>query len=160
LLHNSRARDLAKLGDVQDALRAVGAADEAFSHAHPAEDPPWMASYTEARHTGFAGSVLFELGINGRYIAETRHRLATSVAARPDGRGRTGHQLKHARLVMATGDPLEAAALGTQALDWSATLRSSRIVHGLRDLRHLAEPHANRTEVADLRDRIRTLVAA
>ncbi|MGQ0776125.1 MAG: XRE family transcriptional regulator, partial [Pseudonocardiales bacterium] len=50
MLHNSRARDLAKLGDVQDALRAVGTADEAFSHAHPADDPPWMASYTESRH--------------------------------------------------------------------------------------------------------------
>ncbi|MGH4016287.1 MAG: XRE family transcriptional regulator [Pseudonocardiaceae bacterium] len=160
LLHNSRARDLAKLGDVQDALRAVGAADEAFSHAHPAEDPPWMASYTEARHTGFAGSVLFELGMQGQFVDETRNRLATAVATRADGRGRTGHQLKLTRLIMVTGDPLEAAALGAQALDWAVPLRSGRVTHGLRDLRRLAEPHASLPAVADLRDRIRTLVAA
>lgn len=160
LLHLSRARDMAKLGETQDALRAVGTADESFSHARPAEDPPWMASYTEARHTGFAGGVLFELGIHGQYIAEARHRLSTAVAARPDGRGRTGHQLKHARLVMATGDPHEAVALGTQALDWSAPLRSGRVVHYLRDLHHLTEPHATLPDVADLRDRIRTRLAA
>lgn len=161
LLHLSRARDLAKLGETQEALRAIGVADEAFSHAHPTEDPPWMASYTEARHTGFAGGVLFELGIHGQYIAETRHRLITSVAARPDGRARTSTQLKHARLIMVTGDPHEAVALGSQALDWSVPLRSGRVIHYLRDLDQLAEPHATLPDVADLRDRIRTrLIAA
>jgi len=66
MLHLSRGRDLARLGHVQDAVHAVGVADEAFSHAHPAEDPPWMASYTESRHLGFSGSVLWELGMRGQ----------------------------------------------------------------------------------------------
>ncbi|MGH3995149.1 MAG: XRE family transcriptional regulator, partial [Pseudonocardiaceae bacterium] len=127
LLHLSRARDLARLGEVAEAVRAVGVADEAFSHARPAEDPPWMASYTEARHLGFSGSVLWELGMHGQHIDETRHRLATSVAARPEGRGRADAQIHHASLVMTTGDPREAAALGTQALDWAGLLRSGRI---------------------------------
>jgi hypothetical protein len=160
LLHLSRARDLAKLGETQDALRAIGTADEAFSHARPDEDPPWMASYTAARHTGFAGGVLFELGIHGRYLAETRDRLTASVAARPNGRARTRHHLQHARLVMATGDPHEAVALGTQALDWSVPLRSARAVHDLRDLHRRTEPHAQLPDVADLRDRIRTRLTA
>ena len=159
MLHNSRARDLAKLGEVQDALSAVGAADEAFSHARPAKDALWMASYTEARHTGFAGSVLWELGMHGQFVAETRTRLTTAVAARAKGRGRTGAQLKLASLIMVTGDPIEAAALGTQALDWAGTLRSGHIVHGLRDLRHLAQPHAYLTEIAELRHRIGATVA-
>ena len=160
MLHNSRGRDLARLGEVQDAVRAVGAADEAFGHAHPTEDPPWMASYTEARHVGFSGSVLWELGMHGQYVDQTRHRLATSVAARPDGRGRTGHHLQHARLVMATGDPREAAALSTQALDWAGPLRSGLVIIGLRDLRQLTEPHANLPEVADLRARLRIVLAS
>ncbi len=160
MLHNSRARDLARLGETQDALRAVGVADEAFSHARPAEDPPWMASYTEARHTGFAGGVLWELGMHGQYVTESQNRLSAAVAARADGRGRTGHQLKLARLIMATGDPREAAALGTRALDWAGPLRSSRVTHNLRDLRRLAEPYAALPEVTDLRDRIRTTLAA
>ena len=159
MLHNSRARDLVQLGQVQDSLSAVGIADEEFSHAHPSEDPPWMASYTEARHTGFAGSVLWELGMHGQFVAETRTRLTTAVAARAKGRGRTGAQLKLASLIMVTGDPIEAAALGTQALDWAGTLRSGHIVHGLRDLRHLAQPHAYLTEIAELRHRIGATVA-
>ncbi|MGH3916444.1 MAG: XRE family transcriptional regulator [Pseudonocardiaceae bacterium] len=160
LLHNSRARDLAKLGEVQNALRAVGVADEAFGHTNPAEDPPWMASYTQSRHTGFAGSALRVLGMHGQYIAESRDRLSASVATRPAGRGRTGHQLQLARLIMVTGDPREATALGTQALDWAGPLRSGQILHGLRDLRHLAEPHTHLPEVADLRARLRTTFTA
>ncbi|MGH3932729.1 MAG: XRE family transcriptional regulator, partial [Pseudonocardiaceae bacterium] len=93
MLHNSRARDLARLGEVQDAVSAVGAADEAFSHAHPAEDPPWMASYTESRHLGFSGGVLWELGMHGQYITQTHDRLTKAVATRAAGRARTGSQL-------------------------------------------------------------------
>jgi len=60
---------------------------------------------------------------------------------------------------MATGDPIEATALGTQALT-GRPLRSRRATDDLRDLRRLAEPHASHTEVADIRDRIGTVVAA
>ncbi len=65
LLHNSRARDLAKLGEVQDALSAIGTADEEFSHARPVDDPPWMASYNEARHLGFGGTCCGRLACTG-----------------------------------------------------------------------------------------------
>ena len=160
MLHNSRARDLAKLGEVQDSLSAVGIADEEFSHARPAEDPPWMASYTEARHLGFSGNVLWELGMGGQFVAETRTRLTAGIATRVEGRARTRDQIRLTSLIMATGDPVEAAVLGTQALDWAGPLRSRRAVDDLRDLRRLAEPHARLTEVADLHDRIRTMVAA
>ena len=43
---------------------------------------------------------------------------------------------------MVTGDPIEAAALGTQALNWAGTLRSHSAVDDLR---------ARRTEVTELR---------
>ena len=160
MLHNSRARDLAKLGEVQDALSAVGAADEEeFSHARPAEDAPWMASYNEARHLGFGGNVLWELGMQGQFVAETRNRLTTAIATRK-GRARTRNQIRLASMIMTTGDPIEATALGTQALDGAATLRSRRATHDLHDLRCLCEPHAHLTEVAELRHRIGTVVAA
>ncbi|MGH3979168.1 MAG: XRE family transcriptional regulator, partial [Pseudonocardiaceae bacterium] len=70
---------------------------------------------------------------------------------------------KPASLVMATGDPREAAALGAQALDGAGTLRSRRATNDLRDLRdlrRLAEPHTHLPEVADLRQRIGTVVAS
>jgi hypothetical protein len=160
MLHNSCARDLAKLGQVQDSLSAVGAADEEFSHAHPAEDPPWMASYTETRHTGFAGNVLWELGMHGQFVAETRNRLSAAIATRAEGRARTRDQIRLASLIMVTGDPVDAATLGTQALDWTGTLRSRRAVDDLRELRRLAQPHRHLTEIAELRHRIGTMVAA
>ena len=68
---------------MQDALSAAGAADEEFSHGRPAEDAPWMASYNEARHLGFGGNVLWELGMQGQFVAETRNRLTTAIATRP-----------------------------------------------------------------------------
>jgi hypothetical protein len=119
-----------------------------------------MASYTAARHTGFAGNALWELGMQGRFAVEARTRLTTAVAARVEGRARTRNQIRLASLTMANGDPREAAALGTQALDAAATLRSRRATDDLRALRRLAEPHATIPQVADLRDRIRTTVAA
>ena len=161
MLHNNQARDLAKLGKVQDALRAIGAADEAFTQARTAEDPPWMASYTEARHLGFSGSSLWELGMRGQFVAETRNRMSTAAAIGTEGlRARTGGQLKLASLIITTGDPLEAAALGTQALDGMGSLHSQRTTHKLRELRHLSAPHTHLPEIADLRHRIGTILAA
>lgn len=119
MLHNSRARDLAKLGQTQDALRALGAADEAFSHTRPADDPPWMASYTEPRHLAFSGGNLWELGMHGQYVDQSRARPSTSIATRVDGhRGRIRSQLRLARLIMVNGDPREAAALSTTCAAW------------------------------------------
>jgi hypothetical protein len=160
MLHNSRARGLALLGDVQDALRAIGTADEAFGHTRPAEDPPWMASYTEARHLGFSGNVLWELGMHGQFIAETHNRMSTAIASRAEGRARTRNQIRLTSLIMTTGDPLEAATLGTQALDGAGTLRSQRATHDLRELRHLSQPHTHLPEVAHLYHRIRTVLVA
>jgi hypothetical protein len=87
---------------------------------------PCLASYTESRHLGFSGGVLWELGMHGQYIAETHNRLTSTITTRTEGRARTRSQIKLARLIMATGDPLEATALGTQALDWATSLRSNR----------------------------------
>jgi hypothetical protein len=96
-------------------------------------------------------------GHAGQFVAETRNRLTAGIAARAEGRARARDQIRLASLIMATGDPIEATALGTQALDWAGPLRSRRATD---DFRRLAEPHASHTEVADLRDRIATVVAA
>ena len=53
----------------------------------------------------------------------------------------------------------DAATLGTQALDWTGTLRSRRAVDDLRELRRLAQPHRHLTEIAELRHRIGAVVA-
>ncbi len=98
--------------------------------------------------------------MHGQFVAETRNRLTAGIAARAEGRARTRDQIRLASLIMVTGDPLEAATLGTQALDWAGPLRSRRAADDLRDLRRLAEPHAHLSEIAELRQRIGTVIAA
>lgn len=128
-LHAVRGRSLAKLGRVQDTAATVGAADEEFSQHHPGEEPTWLAYYDDAQHSATTGTALWELGVQGHFVAEARSRLSTAVAGHgPEyGRARALNQAKVASLVMATGDPAEAAALGAQALDWAGAVRSHRV---------------------------------
>ncbi|MEO7193497.1 MAG: hypothetical protein ABIZ05_01545 [Pseudonocardiaceae bacterium] len=65
---------------------------------------------------------------------------------------------KLASLSMATGDPLHATALDTQALNAVGTVRSRRALDDLRELNRQAARHQNISEVAHLRHQIGTLV--
>ncbi|MGQ0779316.1 MAG: hypothetical protein ACT4NY_33695 [Pseudonocardiales bacterium] len=119
-----------------------------------------MASYTESHHLGLSGNSLWELGIHGQFVAETRNRLSTAITTRPESRARTSKQAKLASLIITTGDPLEAAALGTQALDGAVLLRSQHTTHHLRELRHLSAPHTHLPDIAELHHRIATILTA
>jgi hypothetical protein len=154
-LHTLRARALAKLGRVQDCLSAVGAADDAFAHTKPAEDPRWTAFYDHAQHQGDTAHALFDLSIKGRKT-QAAPRLAYSVAHHgiEYARSRTISRTKLASLLMATGDPRHAAAIGQQALDDLGLLHSKRAITDVRELQHFARRHPHILEAVDLRDRI------
>jgi hypothetical protein len=154
-LQTLRARALAKLCRPQDTHAAVGAADDAFAHANPAEDPTWMAFYDEAQHHGDTGHALWDLAIEGRRT-EAVPRLAYAVANHGDdyARSRTMSRIKLASLTMATGDPREAAAIGHRALDDVGRLRSRRAVDDVRDLHHFAGLRSDVVEATELHGRI------
>lgn len=156
MLHTARARALAKLGLVQDTARAVGGADDEFSHRRSGNDPAWMTYYDAAQHNGDTGHALWDTAVAGHFGTETRHRLTLAATGHDaiHARSRTISQIKLASLVMVTGDPAEAAVLSHQALDQSGTLRSRRAADDLRDLRRLAAPHKNMPAVAELTRRI------
>jgi len=59
---------------------------------------------------------------------------------------------------MATGDPREAATIGTAALDAAGAIRSRRLVDYLRELGRYAARHPKVPEAADLQHRITNLV--
>jgi hypothetical protein len=61
---------------------------------------------------------------------------------------------------MVTGDPVEAATIGVEAVDTAGTLRSRRAADDLRELARYANLHAEVGEVVELRERIRTAVLA
>jgi hypothetical protein len=160
MLHTGRARALAKLGDIAGTVAAVGVADDEFGNTRPVNDPPWMAYYDAAQHAGDTGHALWDIAVNGHFVTEAQHRLGTAVTGHGDefARARAISQTKLASLVMAVGDPIEAAIAGTQALAWLGPIRSRRAADDLRDLRRFGRPHDHVVEVAELRQRIGTAV--
>jgi hypothetical protein len=160
MLHTVRARALAKLGRLQATLAAVGTADEAFAHANPAIDPPWMAFYDHAQHHGDTGHALFDLSVRG-HRTQAAQRLAYSVAHHGDAyaRSRAISRTKLATLVMTTGDPRRAAVIGQKALESAGSLRSRRAVDDLWQLHDAAGRHPAVTEARELSDRIAETLA-
>ncbi|MGH3889303.1 MAG: XRE family transcriptional regulator [Pseudonocardiaceae bacterium] len=159
ILHNSRARALAKLGRVQDAVFAVGLADEAFSHARPANGPVYV-EYDAACHAEATGRTLWDVAVHGHFVTAARDRLSAAVTGHGEERARSRvmSQLKLASLVMMTGDPVEAAVIGGQALDEAGAIRSRRAADDMRDLRRFGEQHEQLTAVVELNHRIGSVV--
>jgi hypothetical protein len=164
MLHTVRARALAKLGPAraQEALAAVGAADEAFAHSQPADDPPWMRFYDEAQHHGDTAHALYDVAMNTKLPTEARSRFQYSVEHhQPEfARSRAISRTKLASLTMAQGDPREAAHIGQLALNDAGTIRSLRAADDLRELHRLAGTHTGIPEVDALRTQLQSTVRA
>ncbi|MBV9012044.1 MAG: XRE family transcriptional regulator [Pseudonocardiales bacterium] len=160
MLHGTRATALAKVRRVQETLRAVGTADEHFAHSSPANDPVFMTFYNAAWHAQYTGRPLFDLVIVGRDPSEATTRLTAAAAGHPEGhtRERVICLTRLASLTMVTGDPLQAASIGHEALDIAGPLRSRRAAEDLRELSRYATAHQHLEEVEHLRYRIATLL--
>ncbi|MEU0027412.1 helix-turn-helix transcriptional regulator [Streptomyces sp. NPDC006335] len=163
MLYSARARAFGKLGNVRACLTAVGQADDAFAHARPDEDPPWMAYYDEAQHNGDTGHALYDLAVReGQDAGRAARRFEHAVRGHSDAyrRSRAISRTKLASLVMATGDPRQAAAIGNKALDEAGRLTSRRAADDLRQLAAFAAKHPRVPEAVGLRERIATTVTA
>jgi hypothetical protein len=160
LVHSTRGRALAKMRRVQETLRAIGTAEEHFAHATPDNDPPYLAYYNAAHLTRRTSEALFDLAILGHHPEQASTRLATAAAeyAIARARARTTCLAKLASLTMVAGDPHQAATIGHEALDIAGTIRSRRTLDDLRELSRYAAAHQNLEEVANLRQRIGTLL--
>jgi hypothetical protein len=162
MLLSARARALAKMHRVQDTATTIGMADDEFSRSEPNDDQVWMRYYDNAQHSGDTGHALFDLALTGHFVSEASTRLAAAVAGHTDAyaRSRAISGTKLASLIMRTGDPCEAADVGTRGLADIDHVRSRRAADDMRELRAFAAPHTRITEVAELRDRIGAVVAA
>lgn len=161
-LHAARAHALARLSRVQETATAVGMADEEFSRSQPVDDPPHVYYYDATHYMGDIGNALWDTAMTGHFVTEARHRLTASVRgpAVHACRERALSQAKLASLIMAIGDPHEAAMIGEHAVAAAATVRSRRVGENLQDLRRLAKPHIAVPEVAELYQLIGTTVVA
>jgi hypothetical protein len=160
MVHSTRARALAKMRRVNETLTAIGTAEEHFAHSTPDNDPPFMTFWNAAMHAGNTGQALFDLAILGHHPERATDRLTAAVAGNATDRVLAGAiwLTKLATLTMATGDPVQAAALGHTALEAAGTIRSRRTAEELRELARYAAAHQHLDEVAHLRHRIATLV--
>lgn len=157
MLHTARARAFAKLGNVRETLTAVGQADDAFSDSNPAEDPPWMAYYDSAQHSGDTAHALFDLAVKGgQDPGRAGKRFFNAINGHGDGfkRSRAISRTKLASLLMARGDPRQAAQIGHDALDEVGQLTSKRAADDLRQLGRFSGRHIKVSEATDLRERI------
>ncbi|MGW2055909.1 helix-turn-helix transcriptional regulator [Streptomyces sp. NPDC001840] len=162
MLHNARARALAKMGRVQETLSAVGRSDDAFARAETGELVAWMAYYDNAQHHGDTGHALFDTVILADHTPRPAvRRLQTAIREHKDAyvRSRALSGTKLASLTLATGDPREAVTIGHRALDEVGQLSSKRAIDDVRELSHIATKHARIPEVAELRDRIRAVLS-
>jgi hypothetical protein len=157
MLHTDRGRALATMRRVQETLRAIGTADEHFTDI-TANDLPSL--YTAARHNQLTGQTPADLAMLGRDPGEATNRLTAAATrhAADHVRSRAICLAKLASLTMVTGDPLQAAAIGHDALDITGSIRSHLATEELRELSRYAAAHQHLEEVAHLRHRIATLV--
>lgn len=162
MLHNARARALAKMGHVQATLTAVGRSDDAFAHAKHGEDVAWMAYYDNAQHHGDTGHALYDIALqSGHSPDKAAARLRTAINEHTNAyvRSRALSGTKLASLTMATGDPQEATEIAHRALDEVGRLRSKRAIDDVRDLSRISAKRSRKPEVAELRQRIGTVPA-
>ena len=160
MLHTDRGRALAKMRRVNETLTAVGTAEDHFARSTPADDPPFLGNYNAAFLAGNTGHALFDIAVLGHNLTQATDRLTAAAAGHTASHPRSGAicLTKLASLTMATGDPLQAATIGHEALEAAGTIRSRRVTDNLRELAHYADPHRHLDEVAHLRHRIATLV--
>lgn len=154
-----RARLLALTNRHAEASAEVERADAYFAGRDPDADPPWLCYYDEAEHQGSTGRALIPVARASNRLDLAAPRLDAAIrlhnASYP--RSRTFSRTRLASLIMAIGDPHEAAPIGRQAVVDAAPLRSQRIVSELHGLARAAEPHERIGEVADLRHTIAAL---
>ncbi|MFB7577631.1 helix-turn-helix domain-containing protein [Streptomyces hydrogenans] len=165
MLHNARARALAKMKQTKEARVAIGLSDDIVAQAKSLRDEaPWMLFYDHAQHLGDTGHALFDVAMSGGGRADVelaRHRLEGAVDGHtPEfARSRALSATKVATLLMSTGEPDRAVAVATKALDEVGRLRSRRAAADVASLAKAAAPFSRRPELAELRARIGTVLA-
>jgi hypothetical protein len=162
-----KARAHAQIGDADATEQAIGTADHFFSLRDLSEcaDRPWAAHYSHAHHwgdTGLAWERLALTGLGSHAIVEAGGRQQASA----DGHG-TDAARSHAlalsglaKLDTAVGDLDRGVQVGHRAVDAAQSVRSGRVREELVKLHDATTVHQSRKDVAELQDRITTLLVA
>ncbi|QFZ18476.1 helix-turn-helix domain-containing protein [Saccharothrix syringae] len=131
-LHTMRARGLALIGDRTGCCNALEDAERVLAQADGEQPAQWIAGFDEASLASEAALCFLQLTELGE--AERRAREVIRLRSGDRVRSRTFAQLTLASILVHAGRVDEAAAIGHEACDTTASLSSARVVHQLRAL--------------------------
>ncbi|RBQ14415.1 hypothetical protein DP939_40630 [Spongiactinospora rosea] len=154
MLSGVRARALARLGRTEDAISAVGHADEQFGKVTTGDAPPGLYWFTAAQHLAETGHALVDLA-SPKSIVEGAGRITRAIDTHGDvSRSRVLSQARLAMVHLSTGDTAAASTVGSAAVEEAESVRSHRVTILLALLRRSVEQHPARAEVAELHERV------
>jgi transcriptional regulator with XRE-family HTH domain len=151
------------LGDADQCDRAVATSRQHYADFDAATAPPWATDLVPAEVLSQSGYAYFLLSRSHPACAPTAIDLMNDGLA---GLG-TDYPRTHAVILptlagslLRAGDPDTAVRIGHEAVTESTALSSTRTHTRLRTLADTAAPFAHHPDVADLRQHIRTALAA
>ncbi|MDQ1294086.1 MAG: hypothetical protein QG608_1969 [Actinomycetota bacterium] len=152
MLHALRARVFAALGDVDETLRCVGAADEEFTRAGIAPDTATAAYFDAAEHAGETGHALADIA-TAEHWQEAARRLREASAHHGEAyaRSRAFCDFRLTALLLAIGQVEEATAVGRQALTRAHEVRSQRLALDAGRVLAAAVPYQRLPDLRELR---------
>jgi hypothetical protein len=158
-----KAQAFARMPDAAACLRHIRRAEDHYTAATPAEDPPWIRYFTPAKLEGDIATALYDLtSTTGTVDATVTDRLGAAVARYPHTRARS-RAIATARLATALyrqQAPARAATAGQQALDLAAGVRSTRLDDDLRAMAAAARRFPDDPTAKQLARRTRDALAA
>jgi transcriptional regulator with XRE-family HTH domain len=163
MLHTREAWAYAKQGRVTAFRRSTDRAHEALAENDREEEPSWIGYFGDAELAGVTGGRLLELAHGQpQMAAEAAGWIEQAVLLRGPGhlRSRSLDKVGIAEARLLEGEVDEAARLGHDALDSAEQTTSDRVRVKLAEFYQTTRDHRRVTAVAELRDRMRPLLAA
>ena len=165
LLCANEAWAYSHLGDGRQATASLLRARDEFARADPAAEPGWSQFFGEADLDSLDGAVHLELAQRDSHTAENHAAVAVqaltrSLAARgPDmARSRAFETTMLGTAHLLVGDRDQGVAIGHQAAEFAASLRSKRVRDRLAPLQRAASTH-NHADARELAVRAHALLA-
>lgn len=162
MLRTREAWAYANQGRLAAFRRTTSKAEDDLRSAVPTDDAYWISYFDEAELAGVTGGRLLEVAHHKREYAEeaaTHIERAVQMRRPQSLRSAALDQVGLAEACLIQGEPDEAARLGSEATDTVAKTHSDRVRVKLIELYDHIDPYASVPAVAELRDRIRDMLA-
>ncbi|WP_406860526.1 regulator [Streptomyces sp. HUAS MG47] len=156
MLHAVEARGHGVLGEVRACSAALARAERSLETARPGDEVPyWARSFDEAQLADESGHCHRDLQ---QYRAAAQH-AERSLQLRAPGyaRSRLFCRIVLASARLGLGELDQACALGAEAAQQAAEMRSARALEYVRDFERRLEPYRDAAPVRTYRDRVAAL---